>query len=117
MKGLLIRVGVIIAFLAYSLYSYTDRQNRLTTLKIEIFELAKDINRLKEENERLLYEAKKMENPSSLLKLVKAKEFAHLKHPIVDNILKVKEGIAINASKSKDNNYSSKHTFSLAVGR
>lgn len=118
MRDVLVRVGVIIATLAYCLYSYIDRQNSLTALRMEISDFSKDINRLKEENERLTFEVERFENPSNLLKLSRSPQYAHLKHPFVDNVLKVKEGLAINNSKTKEvNSYSSKHSVSLAVGR
>ena len=99
-KGLLIRIGICFCVLGVLLYSFIEKQNRLTRLKMEIPQVAKQINDLKEMNHSLQYEIKQFENPAHLMELVRCPEFSHLKHPFIGDILTVKEGIALGESKN-----------------
>ena len=75
------------------LYAYIDQQNKVTKLKIELPQLAKEIRELEEENTRLQYEVEMFENPSHLMTIAKRPEFSHLKHPTLNDICVIeKEG-------------------------
>ena len=55
-RGILSRILVCITFFGVLLYSYVDRQNDVTRLRLEIPQMAKEIKDLREENTRLQYE-------------------------------------------------------------
>lgn len=95
MIGFFVRLFMPIAAGGYCLYSYIDQQNALTELRMAIPAVTKEIKSIREENTRLKYEIKLFESPEHLLELSKSCEFSHLKHPLVKEILTVKEGIAL----------------------
>ncbi len=95
------RLTFCIGLILTLLFVYLDKQNELTKLKIMMPKVEKEIVLLKEENKRLKYEIEKFESPSHLMELARLPEFAHLKHPLVKNILKVEEGIALTSHASK----------------
>lgn len=97
-KGLLTRLLTCIFFLGFLLYSYIEKQNQLTQLRICIPELAKDVKQIREENTRLQYEIDQFENPQHLMELARHGEFTHLKHPLLKEILTCQEGIALQPS-------------------
>ena len=111
-RGLLIRCILCLLTLIYALYSYIDKQNDITSKKISIFELAKEIENIKEKNKHLLYEIEQFENPMHLMELARHPEYSHLKHPYVDEILSLPEGMALN----KEYKELKKHSFSVSVG-
>lgn len=96
MKGLLVRVGVCLSVAGCCLFSYLEKQNELTHLKIRLPELEKEIAQVREESRRLRYEIDQFENPAHLIEMVHRPEFSHLKHPLLREILTVPEAIASN---------------------
>lgn len=94
MKGLLLRLGVCLSMLALYLYSYLDMQNQQTHLKIRLPEVEKEIKLIQEENRRLAYEIDQFESPANLIELAHHPEYAHLKHPLLKEILTVPEALA-----------------------
>lgn len=96
MRGLLIQFGICICVAGGSLFSYLEKQNRVTHLKIRLPELEKEIGVIREENRRLRYEISQFESPNHLIDLAHRPEFSHLKHPLVREILTVPEAIASN---------------------
>ena len=96
MKGLLFRLGICLSVFGLCLYSYLDLQNQLTSLKIKIPAVAKEIHLIAEENRRLVYEMEQFQNPSHLIELAHRPEFSHLKHPLLKEILTVPEVLAAN---------------------
>lgn len=95
MTSSVFRVFLPIFVCGFCLYSYIDKQNALTRLRIAIPDLAKEIKMVREENTRMKYEIDLFESPEHLLELAKSCEFSHLKHPLVKEILTVKEGLAL----------------------
>ncbi len=79
------------------LYSYFDKQNELTQMKIQLPELEKNIRLIRDETRRLRYEVEQFENPSHLIELAHNPEYSHLKHPLLREILTVPEGIVAQA--------------------
>lgn len=70
-----------------TLYAYVNKQNQLTKMRLKIPPLEKEVRQLKEENRRLMYEVDQFENPVHLIELLSKPEFAHLKHPILKDIV------------------------------
>lgn len=93
---MLIRIGVCVTLLGYCLFSYLEKQNELTQIKIQLPELEKRLGAIQEESRRLRYEIDQFENPTALIELVRRPEFGHLKHPLLREILTVPEAIATN---------------------
>lgn len=95
-KSLLPRLGFCLTVLGLCLYSYFDKQNELTQIKIRLPEVEKEIRLVREENRRLRYEIDQFESPTHLIEMAHRPEFSHLKHPLLREILTVPEGIASN---------------------
>lgn len=104
MKTLFLRLLVCIFFFGFSLYSYIEKQNQVTELKFRLPRIAKEIKAIREENSRLQYEVSRFENPNHLIELAKA--FPHLKHPYLQEIVTVKEAIALNLEEPSEEVYS-----------
>lgn len=98
MKTVLIQIGVCLSVFGLCLYSYLDRQNSLTKMKIQLPQTEKEIQLVREENRRLSYQIEQFESPSHLIELAHRPEFGHLKHPILKEILTVPEAYATNES-------------------
>jgi hypothetical protein len=94
MKNLLLRLGFCFTVCGFCLYSYLDKQNDLTQLKIKLPEVDQELRLIREENRRLLYEIDQFQSPSHLMELARRPEFSHLKHPILKEILTVPEVLA-----------------------
>lgn len=92
---LLFCLGVFSLFL----YSYQSKQNALTQLKIRLPELEKEIGAISEEMQRLQFEIDRAEGPSRLIELAHRPEYRHLKHPLLKEVLTVREGIALQTEK------------------
>ena len=91
---MLFRLTICTTIILALLLIYLDKQNELTKLKIMVPKVEKGIVLLKEENRRLKYEIEQFESPSHLMELARLPEFAHLRHPLVKDVLKVEEGMA-----------------------
>lgn len=103
-RGLLLRLGFCLGVLSLCFYSYLNRQNELTHLKIRLPQLERDIKLLSDENCRLQYEIERIENPTRLIELAHRPEFGNLKHPLMKEVLTLPEGVAL---KSDSDNSSS----------
>jgi hypothetical protein len=88
---LLIRIFFCIFGVGLFLYSYIDKQNELTELRLQIPRLAKEVKSIQEENHRLQYEIDYFESPIHLMELSRKPEFGHLKYPYVPNIIFLKD--------------------------
>lgn len=116
-RGILLRIVLCIAVFGVLLYSYVDRQNDVTRLRLEIPKMAKAIKDLTEENTRLQYEIDLFESPQNLMLLASHSEFAHLKHPMVKDIVTMDEGLALQAPfDEKGEILSTRPKLPLAVG-
>ena len=85
--ALLFRIFFCIFIFCLCLYSYIDRQNHLTFLRLEIPQLVKSVQKIKEENERLQYEIDRFESPIHLMEILKNPEFSHLKYPYLKDVI------------------------------
>ncbi|MCB1084968.1 MAG: hypothetical protein KDK60_02590 [Chlamydiia bacterium] len=88
-KGLLIRLFLSIAAFGGFIYTYIDRQNDLTELKMAIPELIDDVRGLKEENAELCLEIERIEHPSRLIELLREQEFSHLHFPYLSEVMTI----------------------------
>ena len=94
MIGLLLRLGLCLSVSGIFLYSYLEKQNELTELKILLPQMEKEVNLIREENRRLAYEVDRFENPAHLIEIAHYPEYGHLKHPLLKEILTVPEALA-----------------------
>lgn len=96
MKELVFRFSIFLVAFGICLYFYLEKQNELTELKIKLPEMEKKIARIEEENQRLTYQIDRFESPTHLIELAHHPEYAHLKHPLLQEILTVPEAFASN---------------------
>lgn len=68
-----------------ALYSYIDKTNELTELRMTIPQISKTVKKLQEENTRLKYEVDQFESPLHLMELQRKPEFSHLKFPYLND--------------------------------
>ena len=68
----------------------------MTLLLIELPEMDQEIKLVREENKRLSYEIDEFQSPSNLIELAHRPEFSHLKHPLLKEILTVREALAVS---------------------
>lgn len=116
-KGTLLRFFLCIAAGGVLLYSYIDKQNAVTELRLEIPVLAKEIKDLKEANTRLQYEIDLFESPAHLMELARHSEFSHLKHPLLKEILTLPEGLALQvSSEEKEEPTAASSKVKFAIG-
>lgn len=101
MKELLIKLCICIFIFSVCLYKYINKINELTLVKLELPKIERQIKVLDEEKEILQYEIDRFENPVHLMELARNPEFSHLKHPLIKDVLKVKEGVALEESIEK----------------
>ena len=94
MMGLLFRIGLCVAASGIFLFSYLEKQNKLTGLKILLPKIEKEVNLIREENRQLAYEVDRFESPAHLIEIAHYPEYRHLKHPLVKEILTVPEAYA-----------------------
>lgn len=90
------KIGFCLSVFGWALYSYLNLQNQLTYLKFQIPQVEKQIRSLEEENARLVYEIERFEDPAHLMELAHHAEYAHLKHPLNQEIVTVFEALATN---------------------
>jgi hypothetical protein len=116
-KGLVGKLFVCLFAFGLCLYSYIDKQNALTALRIRIPNLAKQVAEIQEENMQLHYEIDRFENPQHLMELARHSEFSHLKHPLGKEVLTVREGLALQQTVSEPEHAKAvKPKPTLAVG-
>lgn len=90
-KGLLIRLLICIFILGGFLYTYIDKQNDLTELKMEIPKLVKSLKQLEEENAHRSLEIEQLESPDRLIKLLRQQEYSHLRYPYIDEVVVIEK--------------------------
>lgn len=90
-RGLFFRLMICILFLGGCLYSYLNLQNSITELRIRIPELSSEVRRIEEENTHFCYEIEKFESPANLMEIVKKSTFSHLRFPIENAVVTLKQ--------------------------
>lgn len=94
--GTIIRLFGCIGIAGIALFSYIDKLNELTELRLAIPQLAKEVNLLQEENARMLYEIERFESPVRLMELKRMPEYSHLKYPYLDEEILLPKGKPIS---------------------
>ena len=74
------------------LYTYVDRQNEITKLRLAIPQVAKAVKEIQEKNTRLQYQIDQFESPEHLMRLALRAEFAHLRYPTYKEVLTLNQG-------------------------
>ena len=97
---MILRLAICLFFFSFSVYSYLEKQNRCTALMIRLPKVAKEIEAISERNAQLAYQIECFENPDHLLAL--ATDFPHLKFPFAQDVVTVKEGIALQYSEPEE---------------
>jgi len=116
-KGVLTRILVCIFGFGICLYSYVDKQNEVTRLRLEIPYIANQIKDIRQENTRLQYEIDQFENPQHLMELARHSEYSNLKQPFVREIVTVQEGLALGVpSEDRADIGQSRPKVTLAIG-
>lgn len=92
-KEILVKLSLCLLVSSGCLYSYFDKQNELTQMKIKLPALEKQIRALRDETKRLRYEVDQFENPTHLIEVARSPEFGHLKHPLLKEVFTVSEGM------------------------
>jgi len=101
-KSIVCKILICLFSFGLCLYFYIEKQNQLTSFKIEIPKVVKEINELKEEIKKMQFELEVFENPAYLMQLIKQPEFGYLKHPFVEDVLTMPQGIAFFDKKQKE---------------
>lgn len=114
MKGLFYRLALCIFVLGLCLYSYINKQNKLTALRVQIPQLAKEIKEINEEKTRLKFEIEQFENPQHLMELARGNSYGHLKHPLEKEIVTLQQAVALQPPASVVKKVSS-HKSSVAL--
>ena len=91
---LLPRILMTITTLTVLLFSYIDRQNRLSYLQLKVPKVTKNLNALKKEISQLEYEIDAFENASNLIEIAQQQEFSQQQHPFVKDILPLEQSCA-----------------------
>ncbi|MCI5052936.1 MAG: hypothetical protein MRY21_07385 [Simkaniaceae bacterium] len=117
---LLAKVLVCLASFGFMLYGYLEATNALTIKRMQLPELAKQLAAIQENNARLQFEVDSFENPSHLLELLAKKEYSHLKHPVVDQVLLINQSVCLKKEPSAGNGQnelssSTRHTLVLGA--
>ncbi len=97
-----IRFFIAVAFAGFALYSYLTEQNKCTEMRMLLPKIAKEIDAINQKNSQLQYKIVCFESPDNLLQLVQKPQFAHLKFPFVQDVLTVKEGLALQLPSSDE---------------
>ncbi len=97
---IIIRMFFCIAAAGIALYSYIDKQNDLTELRLAIPVLAKEVKGIQEENIRLHYEIDRFESPLHLMELMRKPEFSHLKFPYLQDEIFLPKSAPLKPSHS-----------------
>ena len=84
----------------FFLYSYVNKQNGLTELRMAIPKIAKELQAVQEKNTQLKYEIERFENPDHLMELARQPRFSHLMHPLMHDVVMLREGIALQDKPS-----------------
>lgn len=82
-------------------FSYLEKQNELTKLRLYAPKLLKDVQNIREENTRLRYRIQQLDNPENLIRLAQEEKFSRLKHPPVKDILVLESSPSGNIDRNE----------------
>ncbi len=86
----MIRIFLCIFVFGLCLYTYIDKQNKITKLRLEIPALTNQLQAIEQENMQLKFQIDQFESPTHLLELAKRPEYRHLKHPLQDEVISLR---------------------------
>lgn len=113
----ILRFLVCMFFFGFSVFSYIDKQNALTELKMQLPQIDKELRAIQEENVRLQYEIDQFENPEHLMQLARDEKFAHLKYPFANEVVTLPEALAIKVrAPLEEEEAFPKPKVSIAIG-
>jgi preprotein translocase subunit SecD len=116
-KGLIVQVSLCLVMLAACLFSYLEKQNELTELRIYIPKLVKEIKLIQEENIAQRYQIQKFESPEHLMQLASDSKYSHLKYPLSKEVLVLQDSPQLDwEADKKAECFSPKIKHTLAVG-
>ncbi len=116
-KGFTVQVALCLLMLGACLFSYLEKQNELTELRIYVPKLVKEIQLKQEVNVGLKYQIQKFESPEHLMLLASDSKFNHLKYPLSKEVLVLEDTPQLDWSADKKTAcFSSKIRHTLAVG-
>ena len=116
-KGLILQLFLCLALFSICWFSYLEKQNELTELRIYVPKLVKDIKSIQEENTRLKYSIEQFESPDQLMKLAAEPRFSHLKYPLQKEVLVLQDAVALELPVQREKEtISVKPKLTLAVG-
>jgi hypothetical protein len=112
-----IKIFVCLGLFSLCLFSYLEKQNQLTQLRLDAPKIVKEIKALNEENTRLRYEIEQFESPENLLRLVGDVRFSHLKYPLSKDVVCLAVAPSANGDEIlQGQQVSVKPKLTLAVG-
>ena len=116
-RGLCIRLLICILFLATCVYSYLDLQNKITEQRILIPKLTAEVRRIEEDSTHLHYQIEIFESPQNLMKLAQQAEFAHLRFPMNQEVISLKQASPMQDVEEKSTHEpKTKRTVTFASG-
>ncbi len=78
--------------------------------------IVKEIEAINQDNAQLQYQIVSFESPDHLLQLTKNREYAHLSFPYLQDVLTVKEGLALQSPSSDETTSAPKAKSTVVVG-
>lgn len=92
---LIIRICVCVFVFGFCLCAFIDKQNEVTKCKIAIPKIQKEIAKISQRNQKLMFMVDRFESPSNLLKLAKLPEYSYLHYPFQKDVFSIEEGYAV----------------------
>ena len=116
-KGWIVQIAICLVMLGGFLFSYLEKQNELTQLRIYVPKLVKEVRSIQEESVQLSYQIQAFESPDHLMQLAAEPQFSHLKYPLNKDILVLQDTPYVeNIYACKIDIVPSKVKHTLAVG-
>lgn len=110
-----IRFALCLAAIGFSLYGHIEKQNQITSLRIQLPENVRALKSLQEDNTRLRYEIEQFESPEHLIELARHQEYSHLHHPLVKDVLNMPQGIAVQVEEKEPASPSSRRNSAITL--
>ncbi len=90
-KAGIVQIFVCLIAVGACWFSYLEKQNELTELRLYAPKLVQEVKGIREKNTQLRYQIQQLESPENLMKLASDAKFSHLKHPFGKDILVLKD--------------------------
>lgn len=109
----LVKIFICIFCFGVSLYIYLDKLNSQSELKVQVPQIAKEIELIEQDLVNLNYQIESFKNPTHLLNLALRPEFGHLKFSRQSDVMLITPNIAKRANAPLENKLNSVHNKSL----